>query len=95
MAKKAGVEDIQVSLNQLVEQEKLTEAAAHEILEWIDRAPEAVPSLGRWILLEEGELKPRLHRRVEGGSMDRDDADALAEWIRARPAGTQALREVK
>lgn len=80
-------------LNRLVEQGKISEDEAAEILVWIDQKPEALPSLGRWAFLGEGLLKQRLDRMVENGRIDQEDADAVLEWFRDRPAGIQALNQ--
>ena len=78
-------------LEHLVENEKLTQAEADEILNWYLRRPDAAAKLHRVLLRGSLAVEYRLNKMVEHGLITQEEADAVLEWHGEMP---QALKDL-
>ena len=78
-------------LEHLVENEKLTQAEAEEILDWFLRRPDAAAKLHRVLLMGRDAVEYRLSHMVERGVISQGEADDVLIWYDAMP---QALKDL-
>ena len=78
-------------LEHLVENEKLTQAEADQIVEWFLDRPDAAAKLHRALLWGGEAVERRLNHLVEGGVISQKEADAVLAWHGEMP---QALKDL-
>ncbi|MCH7621696.1 MAG: hypothetical protein IH870_07340 [Chloroflexi bacterium] len=78
-------------LEHMVENEKLTEAEADEILNWFLGRPDAAAKLHRVLLRGSEAVEYRLNKMVERGVISQEEADAVLIWHGEMP---QALKDL-
>ena len=78
-------------LEHLVENEKLTQAEADQILDWFLSRSDAAAKLRRALRRGEEAVENRLNRLVERGVISQDEADEVLRWYNAMP---QALKDL-
>ena len=79
-------------LGHLVENEKLTQTEADEILDWFFTRPDAAAKLHR-VLLRSGEgVERKLNHMVERGIISQEEADEILAWHGEMP---QALKDLQ
>ena len=78
-------------LEHMVENERLTQEEADEILNWFLRRPDSAGKMHRLLLRESEAVKNRLSRMVERGVISQEEADAVLAWHGEMP---QALKDL-
>ena len=80
-------------LEHMVENEKLTQAEADEILNWFLGRPDAAAKLHRVLLRGSEAVEYRLNKMVERGVISQEDADAVLIWHGEMPDALKELLE--
>lgn len=78
-------------LEHMVENEKLTQAEADEILVWFRDRPPIAAKLHRLLLRGSEAVEYRLSRMVERGVISQEEANAVLEWHGAMPKALKDL----